>query len=43
MQVINKITKRDVTKYYLALMKNTITRSEFELVAMVSPNNTKKS
>ena len=42
MQVINKITKRDVTKYYLALMKNTITRSEFEEVAMVSPNNTKK-
>ena len=42
MQVINKITKRDVTKYYLALMKNTITRQEFELVAMVSPNNTKK-
>ena len=42
MQVINKITKRDVTKYYLALMMNIITNEEFELVAMVSPNKTKK-
>jgi hypothetical protein len=42
MQVINKITKRDVTKYYLALMMNTITREEFEEVAMVSPNKNKK-
>jgi len=41
MQVINKITKKDVTKYYLALMKNTITREEFELVAMVSPKTKK--
>ena len=41
MQVINKITKRDVTKYYLALMKNTITHEEFELVAMVSPKTKK--
>jgi len=41
MQVINKITKRNVTKYYLALMKNAITREEFELVAMVSPKTKK--
>ena len=41
MRVINRITKRDVTKYYLALMKNTITREEFELVAMVSPKTKK--
>ena len=39
MKVINKITKRDVTKYYLAFMKNIITRQEFEEVAMLSPNN----
>ena len=42
MQVINKITKRDVTRYYLALMMNTITYEEFEEIAMVSPNNKKK-
>ena len=41
MQVINKITQRDVTKYYLALMQNIITREEFEEVAMVRPNKTK--
>ena len=41
MQVINKITKRDVTRYYLALMKNTITREEIELVTMVSPKTKK--
>jgi|VirMetMinimDraft_7_1064189.scaffolds.fasta_scaffold00043_38 hypothetical protein len=42
MKVINKITKRDVTKYYLALMMNLITREEFEEVAMVRPNTTNK-
>ena len=32
MQIINKITKRDVTKYLIALLQNKITKEEFEEV-----------
>ena len=34
MIVTNKITGRDVTKYYLALLQGLITRDEFELLTM---------
>ncbi len=34
MTVTNKITGRDVTKYYLALLQGLITRDEFELLTM---------
>ena len=34
MIVTNKITGRDVTKYYIALMQGLITRDEFELLTM---------
>jgi|TARA_B100001094_G_scaffold167257_1_gene161839 hypothetical protein len=34
MIIINKITGRDVSKEYLALMEGTITNEEFELITM---------
>ncbi len=34
MIVTNKITGRDVTKYYIALMQGLITNDEFELLTM---------
>jgi len=34
MIVTNKITGRDVTKYYIALMEGLITNDEFELLTM---------
>jgi len=34
MKIINKITGRDVSREYLALMKGIITRDEFELITM---------
>jgi hypothetical protein len=34
MIVISKITKRDVSREYLALMKGIITRDEFELITL---------
>ncbi len=35
MIVTNKITGRDVTKYYIALMEGLITNDEFELLTMI--------
>ncbi len=35
MKVINKITGRDVTKYYIALLEGIITNDEFELITMI--------
>jgi len=34
MIVINKITGRDVSREFLALMEGTITNKEFELITM---------
>ena len=34
MIIINKITGRDVSKEYFALMEGTITNEEFELITM---------
>ena len=34
MTIINKITGRDVSREYLALMENLITNKEFELITM---------
>ena len=34
MIIINKITGRDVSRDYLALMKGIITRDEFELITL---------
>ena len=34
MIIINKITGRDVSREYLALMKGIITRDEFELITL---------
>ena len=34
MKIINKITGRDVSREYLALMKGIITRDEFELITL---------
>lgn len=34
MIITNKITGRDVTKYYIALMEGLITNDEFELLTM---------
>ena len=34
MIIINKITGRDVSKEYLALMEGTITNEEFELITI---------
>ncbi len=34
MIVTNKITGRNVTKYYIALMEGLITNDEFELLTM---------
>ena len=34
MKIISKITGRDVSREYLALMKGIITRDEFELITM---------
>jgi len=35
MKVTNKITGRNVTKYYIALLEGIITNDEFELIAMI--------
>ena len=34
MKIINKITKRDISREYLALIKGIITRDEFELITL---------
>ena len=34
MKIINKITGRDVSREYLALMKGIITSDEYELITM---------
>jgi hypothetical protein len=34
MKIINKITGRDVSREYLALMRGIITRDEFELITL---------
>ena len=34
MKIINKITGKDVTKEYLALMQGIITKKEFELITL---------
>ena len=34
MIIINKVTGRDVSREYLALMEGIITNDEFELIAM---------
>jgi hypothetical protein len=36
MKIINKITGRDVTSEYLALMQGIITKDEFELITLTS-------
>ena len=42
MQVINSITRQDVTTFYLQLMKGEITNAEFEVIAGVNKKiNTK--
>jgi len=38
MQIINKITKRDVSSEYLGLMLGLITNEEFEEVTCTRPN-----
>mgnify|MGYP001174540603 FL=1 len=35
MQIISKTTGRDVSTYYLGLMKGLITRDEFELLTFI--------
>ena len=35
MIVVNKLTGRDVSKEYLALMEGIITNEEFELITMI--------
>ena len=40
MQIINKITKRDVSSEYLGLMLGLITNEEFEEVTCTRPNKT---
>jgi len=41
MIIINKLTGRDVTKEYLALMENLITNDEFETITL-TPGKTSK-
>lgn len=36
MVIINKITGRDVSREYLALMKGIITRDEFEVITLTN-------
>tara|TARA_R100001594_G_scaffold2465_1_gene9674 strand:+ start:508 stop:627 length:120 start_codon:yes stop_codon:yes gene_type:complete len=38
MQIINKITKRDVSSEYLGLMLGLITNEEFEEITCTRPN-----
>ena len=39
MIIINKITGRDVSKEYLALMENLITNEEFETITLTPGKN----
>ena len=39
MKIINKITGRDVSKEFLALMQNIITNEEFEIITLTPTNN----
>lgn len=41
MTIINKITGRDVSREYLALMENLITNKEFEIITL-TPGKTGK-
>jgi len=38
MKIINKITKRDVSREYLGLMMGLITNQEFEEITCTRPN-----
>ena len=38
MIITNKITGRDVTREFLALMEGTITNEEFEIITLTTPN-----
>ncbi len=38
MIITNKITGRDVSKEFLALMEGTITNEEFEIITLTRPN-----
>ena len=39
MKIINKITGRDISTEYLALMEGVITNDEFELITLTPPKN----
>ena len=41
MTIMNKITRRDVSSAYFGLMSGLITQQEFELLAMISPSQSK--